>query len=439
MQTSSGGSAKRYPLTPGQASHHARSRSAPEVSTSLSVTYRIDGELDVERFIEALDSTVARHDCLRIGLSEEDGRPPVQWARPAPGRAALIRCQQVRSSSEEQFTRYAKLVHRSDLAEPWDLSAGYPFRFRLLRHSPGLHAFLASFSHVALDGRGTALVLRDLWHAFEYGPTGPGAETMAPAASFVEAAERGTAGPHEASGAFWDQRISEARQFAPRQFAPRPAELPGDDQPSYTAAHATVTGAERSELRAYAKSFRATEVQVAIAALANAVFAETAEDHLHVWLPVDARTFGESDTSGMFTVSLPVSLRRTDGIAEMIRQVRNEVMSVAAHRQVDHATASAVSESFRERDGVRGWMLSTGYFNNDQNPGEKSVRGIVARPNGYPADTRYSSRGAELKVLGSTESLRVTLALGSRFAADPAARRIFDSFAADLGGVRLTW
>ncbi|KJK58010.1 condensation domain-containing protein [Saccharothrix sp. ST-888] len=436
MQASTAAPMARYPLTSGQSSFYAQTRAQPEMSGSLSAAYRIEGELDVARFAEAVARTVGQHDALRIGLCD-DGRlgDPTQLVRHQPDGASLLSCQQVRSSSEEQFSRYARLVHGKDLAEPWDLSTEYPFRFRLLRHSPTVHAFLASFSHMALDGRGMALVLRDLWNNFEHDTAHPDRPSVPQPQSFVRAAEQHAAGGSPRAAGFWRQRIAENC----------PSGEPPTERPDTTGqrrcviAQATVSGAERAMLRERSRNHGCTEFQLTIAALAHAVLTEVAtDDRLHVWLPIDARSPEDFDTSGMFTVSLPVALPRTGTLREMTRQVGTEVMAVAANRQMDHTTLAALQASFRENDTSRGWTVVASYFNRAQNPGEKAVQGIVARPGSYPADFQYESRGVELAVLGGAGPLNITLALDPVFSADTAADRLLSAFSAGLGGIRLT-
>ncbi|WP_328552157.1 condensation domain-containing protein [Streptomyces sp. NBC_00358] len=433
MQASTAAPTVRYPLTSGQSSYYARVRERPEMSSSISAAYRIEGELDVARFAEAVARTVAQHDALRIGLCDEQADVPSQLVRPQPDNSALLSLQQVRSSSEAQFDRYVRLVHGKDLAEPWDLATEYPFRFRLLRRSPTVHAFLASFSHVAVDGRGMSLVLRDLWQNFEQDTAQPDGPSAPQRESFVSAAEQHAADASAKAAGFWRQRVAENRPSG----EPAPARPDTAEQQGVTV-RVTLSGAERKLLRERARTFGCTEFQLTMAALAYAVLTETATgDRVHVWLPVDARSPADFDTSGMFTVSLPVALPRTASLTEMTRQVREEVMAVAAYRQVDPATLTELQSSFRESDARRGWSVMATYFNRDQNPGERSARGIVARPGSYPADFQYLSRGVELDVVGGAASLRIALALDPAFSADGTADRLVDAFSAGLGGVHL--
>jgi hypothetical protein len=139
----------------------------------------------------------------------------------------------------------------------------------------------------------------------------------------------------------------------------------------------------------------------------------------------------------MFTVSLPVALPRTASLTEMTRRIREEVMAVAAYRQIDPVTLAELQSSFRENDTRRGWSVLATYFNRDQNPGERAARGIVARPGSYPADFQYISRGVELDVVGGVTSLRIALALDPAFSADGTADRLVNAFSAGLGGVHL--
>ncbi|GAA2264342.1 hypothetical protein GCM10010430_56250 [Kitasatospora cystarginea] len=379
-----------------------------------------------------------QHDALRIGILDESGRDPLQWVRDEPDVKTLVDCRQVKSSSEEQFSRYVAMVLGKDLSDPWDLAVGYPFRFRILRYSPTVHAFLASFSHVALDGRGVALVLRSLWRNYEHQAAGaPGWPEPTPD-SFVLAAGRhgGSEAPGRAEAAeFWSKRLAgRAPVEVPREDFQERSE-PGE----CVVANAVVRGAERTALRSLSRLSGCTEFQLAVSAIADAAFAVTSADRVDVWMPMDARTPSEEKTSGMFTVSLPISVERGKDPRQVVRQVRREVMAVAAYRNVDSATLTEIQERITPGGKTPGPKLVVSYFNRDLSPGEKTYESFTARPGSYSADYRYISSGMELKIIGGVNSLNLTLVLGPQFSAPAVVQRVMSAFSSRLGGISISY
>jgi condensation domain-containing protein len=134
-------------------------------TSTVELPYRVEGPLDVDAFVEALASLVDRHDALRLAFCDCTGDTH-QWARESPAWSDLLDCRDVTAATDEQFVRYARQVATRDTLAPWDLASELPFRFRLLRRSPHVHAFLATFAQVAVDGGVRSILGGELWQAY---------------------------------------------------------------------------------------------------------------------------------------------------------------------------------------------------------------------------------------------------------------------------------
>ena len=153
------------PLTAGQLQQFERLRENPSIRTAIWCCFRVPGEVDIDRFTNSVEVLVSRHDALRIQILERPGGEPRQRIRGLPPRADLISCQNVLARSEEQFNRYIRHIMAQDRREQWGTGV-YPFKFRLFRYSPTVHVLMVRLSHLAVDGIGAEILIRDLMRTY---------------------------------------------------------------------------------------------------------------------------------------------------------------------------------------------------------------------------------------------------------------------------------
>ncbi|MER5635911.1 condensation domain-containing protein [Kitasatospora sp. NPDC002227] len=326
------------PLTLAQLAMFQALRDDLSAPSTIEVSYRIEGPLDVAAFVASVGEVVQGHDALRLAVCWCGDDGPHQWVRDTPPLAGLVGCRRVKAGTEERFTRYAVGLAGKDASAPWDPRTEYPFRLRLLQYSPQVHAFVATFSQLAVDGSVRAVFDRELWQAYRrrLGDGGPAAE---PGPQFLATAEAPDHGPADdlATAEFWRHRF---------------AHLPGGqglfgDTPAGAAEAGTVEldfaldGERLRSMRSAAGSHRATELVWIQHALVRAVFDRTEADSLALWQPVDTRGLRELRVLGMFTVSLPLVVRRAGSAPELVRALTEEWFAVLEHRRVTRASAEA--------------------------------------------------------------------------------------------------
>lgn len=206
-----------------------------------------------------------------------------------------------------------------------DACHAYPFRFRLLRYSPTVHALVVGLSHLAVDGIGAAILIRDLMRTY--------ADTLAgrtprgvPCRSFADSVAQWAA----ASGK--DSRRSAqgdpADSLLPTRFdVPPPG--PGERGTRSRQVSLSLSGTELAALREQASLHNCTEFTWILAAFARTVFRFTRQDRIKISVPVNVRGPEEREVVGTYVLVIPVVLERprdADGERGFVAEVGSAVL-----------------------------------------------------------------------------------------------------------------
>jgi Condensation domain len=381
-----------YPLLPAQKYYLRWTSRRPGLEWSLFRQYRIDGELDVDAFVAALEGCVRKHDALRIGISTDHGQAEVrQWLRPTPSRAELLRCRRVAAASEEQFSRYARNVLISDVRKPWDLQNQYPFRFTLLQYSPVLHEFLAAFSHLAIDARSRGIFMRDLWRYYQNTMQGESPSRTALGERFMAAARRSAGGlaRADADSGYWHAKLASAPPACQLVRT-----LDGESWKMEASSKAfRWSGASLERIREMARLARCSEFQWALAAFARAVFEVTKQDYIRIGIPADGRLPAERDVVGMFAIPLSICIERPANPSDLTAQIKREVLSALSHRNVPLDDLDDIEQAVARRWGSP-WVhnIRANHLDLDRSDGQTRIGSLVVRPGAYrPALSRITN------------------------------------------------
>ncbi len=299
--------------------------------------------------------------------------------------------------SWEQFAKYTTALLRAEICRTWNLEDQYPFRFQLLRFSEDAHAFLVSFSHLVMDGRGISLFSAELWRAYEKRLADTGLTPAVNETHATPSRKQPEAISNDATAAFWRTR---AKTMPPAfQFDLKQGPTDGDGAPELAVLR--LQEEEQAELLISVKRARCSPFQWFLAAFAATLFDITAQDYLSITLPFDLRNPAERNAIGMFMLSLPIRLTRdTATPGGLLRQVRREVMTVLSHRFVapdilDEAYAASVA-----RWGAP-WVTEIRAVNVehwDQSRREVQIGSMVAREGLFSPRLQYTSGGVDCLV-----------------------------------------
>ncbi|CPR10715.1 peptide synthetase [Mycobacterium bohemicum DSM 44277] len=320
---------------------------------NVCVSYRITGDVDLDRLREAVDAVARRHRVLRTTYAvgaEGDPKPVVRddlrpgWAQhdltdlPEPARRLRL-----------------EVLAQREFCTPFDLSADAPLRITVARTAPEEHVLLLVAHHIAWDDGSWRVFFADLTKAYQRADLGPERRLTAPP------------GPDtvDADLDYWRAVMADP---------PEPLELPG---PAGTGMPGSWRAA-RSELRlpgdtahrvmAVARDTGCTPYMVLLAAFAALLQRYTHSDDFLVATPVLNRGAGTDDTIGYFGNTVALRLRPHPGMTfrELLASTRDVATGAFAHQRVglDRAVRelnpdrrhgaermTRVSFGFREPDG----------------------------------------------------------------------------------------
>ncbi|HVT56893.1 MAG TPA: non-ribosomal peptide synthase/polyketide synthase, partial [Thermoanaerobaculia bacterium] len=181
---------------------------------------RLVGELDLAALAGALSEIVRRHEALRTGIEERDGRPVARLAPPRPLPLPLVDLSPLPAAARQAA---ALALARQEAVEPFDLGRPPLLRALLLRHGSGEHWLLLSIHHLASDLWSLGVLLRELsalYEARRAGRPSPLPELALQYSDFAAWQRRWLAGaPLAARLAYWRQALA---------GAPAALELPTD-------------------------------------------------------------------------------------------------------------------------------------------------------------------------------------------------------------------
>ncbi|MEU3047370.1 condensation domain-containing protein [Streptomyces sp. NPDC006984] len=292
----------------------------PELRTAIWSSYRISGALDIDRFIGSVEALVAGHEALRTEIFERPGGELRQRVVGPPDRARLITCKKVLSRSEDQFNRYIRHLVAGEQTKEWDAGT-LPFRFRLFRYAPTVHAFVAGFSHTAVDGVGNEILMRDLMRIHREAITGH-RPSSAPRRRFMESALRQADALEKRARGVREHDFSGVPPVT--QFQVGSSGSLEDTGTLSRKSDFSLAGQELATLRQLADRHGCTEFHWILAAFAMTIFQVTRQDRLKISIPVNLRGTADRDVVGMFVVAVPVLIDRPT-VPEDMRRYPREV------------------------------------------------------------------------------------------------------------------
>ncbi|MFJ5048599.1 condensation domain-containing protein [Streptomyces sp. NPDC088719] len=401
----------------------------PELRTAIWSSYRISGNLAVDGFIDSIETLVRRHEALRTELVElPDGDVRQRLVSP-PGRGDLLACERVLARSERQFDRYVRHAVAREQAKPWD-GNGPSFRFLLLRYAPDLHAFVTGFSHLAVDGVGNEILVRDLMRihreAVAGRPAGP------PPRRFAESAQR------QADALERRARKAKAHDFSTvppaTQFQVRPSSQHEDGNGLSRESGLALAAAELEVVRQSADRHQCTEFHWTLAAFALTIFRFTVQDRVKISVPVNLRGVADRDVVGMYAVAVPVVIDRPVGpehLRRFPREVGNSVLrATAMYRtgQVEVLDTSLTAQT--EAWGAR--------CRHDLTVNYRKVTGMsqgsfaLADWDDYQPRVDYTFPGVGLQVFSFADALNIRVVLNSSVFSSAATARLVHAFRENL-------
>ncbi|WP_323162117.1 amino acid adenylation domain-containing protein [Pseudomonas fluorescens] len=295
----------------------------------------LKGRLDVVLLERALNELVARHEVLRTTFCSVDGEPRQVVHPSMPLSLSVTDVRQLSVDEREQQVRFAV---EQDARAPFDLATGPLLRASLLRLADDEYLWLYSVHHIIADGWSMGVILHEV--ATLYGDYLRGeAPTLAPLP--VQYADYACWQQQRMGGAVLDAQLDYWRRTL--EDAPLLSTLPADrPRPlvqRYVGAtfSSSVDGGTLRELTALARQTQGTLFNVLLGALAVLLWRHSGQQDLCIGTPFANRNRPEVEPLiGHFvnTLVLRQRLNPQQTFAELLREVRGQMLDVHAHQDV---------------------------------------------------------------------------------------------------------
>ncbi|MBD9441274.1 non-ribosomal peptide synthetase [Pseudomonas sp. PDM04] len=206
-----------YPLTPMQEGMLLHTLLEPGTGLYyMQDRYRINSELDPQRFAQAWQAVIARHEALRASFCWNVGEDMLQVIH-KPGSTPIEYLDWCDIADDEQEPKLQRLL-RSEREAGFDLLNQAPFHLRLIRVGAARYWFMMSNHHILIDAWCRSLLMSDFFEI--YRALGEGREAQL------------TAAPRYRDYIGWlqHQSLAEARQWwkANLQGFERTTPIPSD-------------------------------------------------------------------------------------------------------------------------------------------------------------------------------------------------------------------
>ncbi|MFC5772365.1 condensation domain-containing protein, partial [Thauera sinica] len=343
----------------------------------LATAFRLEGRLQRDALIAALDAIVGRHESLRTTFAMEDGEARAVIA-PAGSTFALSEEDLGALPEAARQARVDEIAAR-EVGDPFDLATGPLCRGRLLRLGDDEHVLLITLHHIVSDGWSIGVFaseMRELYTAFATGRDDPLPPLPVQYADF--AAWQRT----RLAGAALDEQIGFWRGYL--EGAPAVLDLPFDRQRRddqtfdgdvlrFEIPEQTAQG-----LRVFAQRGKGTLFMVLLTAWAALLSRLSGQQDLVIGTPVAGRERAELEPLIGFFANTLVLRIRIDPEATAIglmEQVRASVTQAFAHQelQFEQIVEAVKPERSLAYNPIFQVMLA---FNNTPDGGNEDLPGL---------------------------------------------------------------
>ncbi|MFD8396077.1 condensation domain-containing protein [Streptomyces sp. NPDC059680] len=288
----------------------------------VPLSWAVDGPIDVAALRAALAHLIARHELLRSGFVEQDGRPHLEVMPPWTPDLDEVDLQ---DAEETEFDR-AVAAWGEAAARTFSPPGGRLLRAALHRGPGGRRTFSLCVHHLVLDGGSVPVFLRELRKC--YRATTDARPLPTPRRQYSDLLAF-WAGHRPSDAEFWRQRLD---------GAPSTLDLPAPRQPGphgqFTLA---LPGDLTTRLAPVRAEYQVSDFMITVCAVAVALHRQTGLKDLTLGFPVaGGRPPAFRDVLGpsMNTLLLRTRCHPRTTVAELLRQVRDEIVAGMAHQDV---------------------------------------------------------------------------------------------------------
>ena len=301
---------------------------------NVDAAVRLQGALDVAALERSLETISARHETLRTTFGSVEGRPS-QFVHPRSDlRLTHI---DIGHLVDDERTREAVRLVRSEARRPFDLARGPVLRATLLRLAQDDHILLVTMHHIVSDGWSMGVFISELATLYNGHRAGESPRLPALPIQYADYAhwqrQRLTGVKLQEQIAYWTRQLASLPHLELPTDHPRPAVPTFEGGRTYLSVPAdTARG-----LRALGRQESTTLFMTMLAAFQVLLHRDTGQDDIVVGTPIAGRTRAEVEPLiGFFvnTLVLRTSLGGRPTFRDVLRRVRDNALDAFGHQDL---------------------------------------------------------------------------------------------------------
>ncbi len=315
---------------------------ASDPAWNVAVRFRLTGRLSVERFQQAIDSVLARHEILRCSLG-------ISGDSSGAGDSSGVEVQQFVRDLQTLPLQYFDLsvsrdpdydldaLSRSHAESPFDLSHAPLLRIGIVQLKPNEHVLLITAHHAILDGLSVGLLSDALMAAYASGSVPAQGDDLQFADYAVWFKERQQTEEYKQHGVYWGNAL---KGVGVAEF-PKTRKLPSAEKVANHIESILLPRSITDQLQQMAKDGNATFFHVVLAAFACAMRAETNHGEMSIGIPVTGRDQPEIErVIGPMVNYLPLRISVADSarfgdLIETVADLASDALSHGEYRFED--------------------------------------------------------------------------------------------------------
>ncbi len=314
-----------YPLAPFQQVIYEHAAKVPDTDAYFEQTiWTLEGELDIDLFIQCFQQLVGRYDTLRTIIVQDDQGRPWQAVLHEAQMEAEVRSLQGMTDQEQEACLQRWMSQ--------NLARGFAFdelmtRLCVFQLGPKEHKVVWSAQHLLCDGWSASILLTELVQLYEAGQAGITAQ-LTPAQPFQSFVDWITAQDHEKARRFWRDYLAGYNRPVGLPYQKETAHKKGSD---FTFMDLTLDEQLSSQLRTFVTDNRITlnsALMVAWSVLLGKInhVQEVVVPNLVSVRPADVE--GIERMFGLFTNVLPIRVSWTESstFAELLQVVQQDTL-----------------------------------------------------------------------------------------------------------------
>lgn len=281
---------------------------------NMPSTMIIRGNFDYERFKNAFQKVVDKHDAFRTSFHVIEGRP----------------MQRIQDSVELQiefgeFTQEEAYKYKKEFIQPFDLEHASLMRISVLKINSSLHWVLLDMHHIISDGTSMGIISRDFWTVYNGGTLQPNEVKYRDFAHWQK--EFGKTETKRKQDAYWLEEFKGFEQkdnLLPKDY-PRPNKRDDDGE----IMQFRLEQSELALLKEFAKRMKVTLNTLFLSCYYIALFKSSASDECVVGLPITGRRTAQmQDLVGMFVnmLSIRISVENDETYSSFLRRLHTKVV-----------------------------------------------------------------------------------------------------------------